>query len=302
MGDPLNDGPRRRRSRQHLRPCGHRGGRALAAAVLLVCGTLAAPGAAGGSSIQVLAAAARTGSFGARLSLAGCTAPPDLVLSGTVTTDQTACQTITSTADVSGTVTFTAGDLITFGNGSSVASGSSFRAVVDPAIKGDAYLQDDTPSAETSFRALFAVDPTAMSLPAAERFDHFVAYDHLGAPQLRVVVLHDAPLNEDRLVLEVRLDDGSFLSTAGMFELVLPAGWSTVEVDWRAASVPGVADGLAALCVNDDGSRSSCQTLGHDHAGRIDSIRWGAQGVDPGTTGSIDLDDFVSYRELPAGI
>lgn len=291
MGDSLNDRPRRRA-----------GGRALAAALLLVCGTLAAPGAAGGSSIQVLSAAARTGGFGARLSLAGCTAPPELVLSGTVTSDQTACNTITSTAEVSGPVTFTAGDLIALGSGASVAPGSSFRAVVDRAIQGDAYLEDDTPLAETSYRALFAVDPTAMSLPAAERFDHFVAYDDQGMAQLRVVVIHDAPLDEDRLVLEVRLDDGSFLSTAGMFELVLPAGWSTVEVDWRAASTPGMADGLAALCVNDDGSRTSCQALGHDHAGRIDSIRWGAQRVDPGTTGSLDLDDFVSYRELPAGI
>jgi len=274
----------------------------LAVPVLLGAWGVAVPGVAWGSSITVLGAAARTGTFGARLSLAGCTAPADLALTGTVTTDQTACHTITATADVSGTVAFTAGDLIALGSGFRVAAGSSFAAVVDPAIKGDAYVRDDTPVAETSYRAELSVDPTALALPSTERFDHFVAYDDQGAVQLRVVVTHDAPLAEDRLVLEARLDDGTFVSTAGTFELALAAGWNTVEVDWQAASAPGTPDGKAALCVNDDGSRSSCVSLAHDHAGRIDSVRWGAQGVDPGTTGSIDLDDFLSHRDLPAGL
>lgn len=275
------------------------------------------PSGASASSIQVSAAAARPGSgtgcggsgCGARLSLEGCAtsemvAVPDQDVSSTTTFE--ACRTLTA-ADVdvtNGTTTFRAGETIVLGSGFSVGSGANFAAVIDPGATGDGFVEDATPASESRYVARFYVDLDSMSLPAAEQFDHFVGYDALGQVQVRIGLKHNDMLGENRLFLDVRQDDGSFLTTENVSELAVPAGWHAVEVDWTAASSAGADDGAVVLCLDDDGSRTSCvQATGVDNdQGRVDLVRWGAQGVDGSTSGSLDMDDFDSLRIGPIGL
>lgn len=258
--------------------------------VLLVPRTVAA------SSIQVLEAAARAGStYGARLGLDGCAHPADLALSGSLTMDETACNSITASGDVSGTVTFTAGSGIVLADGFSVAAGSTFVAAIDPAVTGDAYVEDRLPEPVDRYVASFFLDPTNLTIPETEQFDHLAGYAADGTMQFKISVTYNQALDEDRIFVEARLDNGSTVSTQGSSEFEIPAQWNALEIDWKAASAPGTSDGAVVLCVNDTGSQTSCTSLFHDHAGRVSRVRWGARAVDAGTTGSIDLDDFAAH-------
>ncbi len=288
--------------------------------VAVLCTCLVAfawPSGASASSIEVSAAAARPGSgtgcggsgCGARLSLQGCAtsemvAVPDQDVSSTTTFE--ACRTLSAEdVDVTGgTTTFRAGETIVLGSGFSVGSGASFQAVIDPGATGDGFVEDSTPTSESRYVARFYVDLDSMSLPASEQFDHFAAYDALGRVQVRIGLKHNGMLGENRLFVEVRRDNGTFGSTEGMNELAVPAGWHAVEVDWTAASSAGADDGAAVLCLDDDGSRTSCvQLTGVDNdQGQVDFVRWGAQDVDGSTGASLDMDDFDSLRTGPIGL
>lgn len=286
--------------------------------LVLVAGllTLSIPVAA--SSIQVSAAAARPGSgtgcggsgCGARLALEGCmTMESVTVPDQDVGSSQTfeACRTLTADdVDITGgTTTFRSGGTIVLGSGFSVGSGASFAAVVDPGLTGDGFVEDTTPASESRYVARFYVNLDSMSLPSSEAFDHFAGYDVLGRLQVRVGMKHNAMMGENRLYAEIRRDDGTFLSTENMNELAVASGWRAVEVDWTAASAPGANDGSVTLCVDDNGSRTSCIQIasGVDNdQGTVDFVRWGAQDVDATTSGSLDMDDFDSRRTGPIGL
>lgn len=274
-------------------------------------------GGASASSIEVSAVAARPGSgtgcggsgCGARLTLEGCaTSDSVAVPNQDVGTSQTfeACRTLTA-ADVdvtAGTTTFRAGETIALGSGFSVASGASFQAVIDPAATGDGLVEDTTPAAESRYVARFYVNLDSMSLPSAEMFDHFAGYDAQGRLQLAVGLARNDAMGENRLFVDVRRDDGTFLTTLGTNELAVSAGWHAIEVDWTAASAPGADDGRVVVCVDDDGSRTNCAELtsvDNDQA-ELETVRWGAQNVGATTTGSLDLDDFDSRRTGPIGL
>lgn len=303
----------------HKRGVGSRPSRALfAVAVLAALAVLVAPLPTAASSLGVQAAAARPGSgtgcggsgCGARVTLAGCTGTADVIVPDqTLSSSQTieACNRITAdNVDVSGgaAVTFQAGETIVLGSGFSVASGASFTAAVDPGLTGDALVEDRNPTDERRYVARFYVNLDSMSLPSAEQFDHFVGYNGVGQVQFRLVFKHNNALGENRLFAEVRQDGGAFSSNEGAGELVIPAGWHAIEVDWAAATSNGANDGGIVVCLDDDGSRMSCEqisTLDNDQ-GRVSTVQWGAQEVGATTAGSFDMDDFDSRRAGPIGL
>lgn len=279
---------------------------------------LLAAGSVWGSSLSVQAAAARPGSgtgcggsgCGARLVLDGCSSPDDVVVPDqVVSSSQTfeGCLTLSAdNVDISGSadVTFQASEQITIGNGFSVGSGVSFVARVDRGVAGDAFVEDQSPNNETRYVARFYVKLDSMSLPASEQFQHFIGLNGSGQPQFRIVFAHNMAMNEDRVYVEARRDNGTFASTEGVNELVIPSGWHAIEVDWTAASSGGANDGSLVVCLDDDGSRMSCEQLTSidNDQGRVQTVQWGAQEVGDTTAGSVDLDDFDSRRAGPIGL
>lgn len=279
---------------------------------------LPASGPAQGSSLAVQAAAARPGSgtgcggsgCGARLTLSGCMGSVDLTVPDQdVSSSQTfeACDTISAAdVDITGTadVTFEAGERIAFASGFSVGSSATFAAVVDRGLTGDAFVEDQSPSNETRYVARFYVNLDSMSLPSSEELDHFAGFNGSEQAQFRVVFAHNMTMNENRLFVEIRQDDGTFVSTQGVNELAIPSGWHAIEVDWIAATGPGANDGTLVVCLDDDGSRMSCEELSSidNDLGRVQTVQWGAQEVGASTAGTFDMDDFDSRRAGPIGL
>lgn len=294
------------------------GAAAALAASLAVLGLLSLGLPVSASSIAVSGAAARPGSgtgcggagCGARVTLSGCMSTVDLTVPDqTVMGSQAfeACNSLTA-ADVDiGTgamVTFQAGKKIALGDGFSVGSGASFTAGIDPNLIGDASVEDRNPTDETRYVARFYANLDSMSLSGSDQFDHFFGSNDAGQVQFRVVLRHNTAPAENRLFVEAREDGGSFASTEGVNEMMIPSGWHAIEVEWVAATTAGANDGTLVVCVDDDGSRLACEQLGSldNDQGQVDFVRWGAQGVEATTTGSLDMDDFDSRRLGPIGL
>lgn len=210
---------------------------------------------------------------------------------------------------VGGELTLLAGHRIAFGNGFSVGPDAGLVAGIDPALaREDAFLEDVSPASESRYVARFYVNLDSLSMSGSDRLDHLVGYGSGGEAQFRVAFEPGTSSGRHRLIFEVRQDDGSYLATEGNQELTVPSGWHAVEVDWIAASAVGAGDGSMTVCLDDDGSRTSCTRLSdgslpppENAAARIDSVRWGAQGIDENTSGSLAMDEFVSRRDGPIG-
>lgn len=253
---------------------------------LAVLGLMLVSAGAIASSLNVNNGASRTGDFGLEVSVdSTCTGNTNLVLDneGTVTVDQQGCETLTAgnNTEVSGTVTFSAGSTIVFDNGFSVAQSSDFTAALDSAMAQYAWVQDDSPADEVTYHVEFWIDADNLSVGGGDEIEHFVAY-YGGVPQMRVV-MESGP----QLVLEV-WDDVDALHTSSAVSL--SSGWNKVNISWEAAF-----GATASIAVN-DGTPAELTGLDTD-ASRIATVRWGAVGGSlDGTTGSMNQDDFASWR------
>lgn len=71
----------------------------------------------------------------------------------------------------------------------------------------------------------------------------------------------------------------------------MPSGWHWLSLDWKISSGPA-NDGWVRLYL--DGTLYAELTGIANSNGQIDTVRMGAMGVDPATSGSFDIDRFVS--------
>lgn len=273
-------------------PCG-RG--ALVAVLLLAL--VGASESLEAASLDVLAAAAQRGTNGLRVTVGSlCASPQDQVvtnqtLNGPATVE--GCQSVTSSSTTisSGQVTFRAGDRITLEDGFVVQSGASFVAEVDGTLLPDAHLEDRTLGAEPHYAAGFFVNLNSLAVGSSDRFDLFTGESGGGTGWFSMVLKRNASLGENRMVIEARQNNGSVVSTEGINELFLPSGWWWLSIDWKAAS-PTASNGFLRLSLN--GTLHSELTGLSNSNGRIGTVRLGAEGVDSGTSGTFDLDHFVS--------
>ena len=247
------------------------------------------PWAVHAATLGVHAGAARTGAFGMEITPdATCSGPASQTLaSQTVhgTASFSACQTLVTGSSFvvssTGDATLTAGETVVLADGFRVDSGGSLAVGIEPSLISRGYVQDDTPSAESTYNAEFYLNLDDLSLVAGEQFQNFVAYSFSGK-QLELLV-EPGP----QVRLRVRRADGGFSETSAVS---LAAGWNQVVIEWSAA-----ANASAALTVNDGTPRtlSSLDTSG----GRIDFVRWGlVAGAFSSAPGSFAQDDFSSWR------
>ena len=202
-------------------------------------------------SVAVTTTAARTGSYGLRVD-AGCVGSSDLVVPNGTTTSGVfeACGSVIAGAVRvdPGPVTFRAGDRVRLDSGFSVASGASFVAEIAPGLVPDAFVRDDSPAGESRYGARFSLRLDSLALTDGDQVELFSGFSVDGKARFRLILDHDGTIDQNRLILEVRQDDGSYASSAGN-PVVVPGGWHTVEVDWRAATA-GQADGRIDLALD----------------------------------------------------
>jgi len=163
------------------------------------------------------------------------------------------------------------------------------RALVDDT--NSLYVQDDTPDAESRYRARFYFDPNGFD--PGETQSHF---------RTRILIAQGSGLRVITIVLKrqagaytvearVRRNDGTRADT-GFFPIT--DGPHFIEFDWQRATGPGASDGSLQLWI-DGGSVATLSGIDNDTV-PIDQTRMGALSVKTGAAGTLYYDQFESRR------
>ena len=270
------------------------GSRARTVLGILAC--LAVSGSVRASSLEVTAAAARAGGYGLEVTVGtSCTSDQEAVVPAGDISDTTVyegCRSVTA-GDVhvlaGADLTLRAGERVVLGNGFSVATGSSLTAALSSDLTGEGFVQDDSPAAESLYRARFYVDLAGLTAGPGDSFEHFVAYA-AGGTGVFDLSLEDSG-SAMALVATARDGSGAHSVTAVP---VLPTSYFALELEWKASD-PAAANGYLHLWV--DGTEVAGLSGLDNETARIDTVRWGVvDGLESTTSGTMNLDEFVSRR------
>ncbi len=254
-------------------------------------------------TLDVTSSAAYDGNYGLRVNVgSSCSGPAELGLH-----DQTisgpavheACRTILSSAtDIvpPEQVTFRAGERIVLDEGFAVLSGARFEASIESHLVPEAWLEDRSPRAERRYAAGFFVRLDNLVLGDSDHLDLFTGRAADGSSWLWITAMKNVLLDETRLVVRARRNDGSFATTEGVSEVAAPTGWTWISLDWKSAQ-PDAEDGYLHLYVGS--VLFATLTPLSNSNGRIDTVRLGADSVSAGVSGSFDLDAYRSRRAGP---
>ncbi|MEM1178451.1 MAG: hypothetical protein AAGM22_08910 [Acidobacteriota bacterium] len=174
-------------------------------------------------------------------------------------------------------------------------SAQRLRLHLDGTLGWGSYVRDSELAAAGDVSVRFRFDTSSLTMGAGEQLFLLVGYpgdpvanNHL---QLR--------LRPDGQDFEVRLDAKDDLGAVHATPWhSTPRGDHLLEIRWRAATETGVADGYVRLFV--DGAFAG-EALGIENpAAVIEALRLGALGVDDGTFGTLEIDDYVSWQRSPS--
>jgi hypothetical protein len=154
------------------------------------------------------------------------------------------------------------------------------------------YVQDDTPAAETRYRARFRLDPNGF-LPGpgtgATTVRVFNAFQGTSTRMITIVLRRRQ--GQYAVQAQAVLDSGTVVSTA--FANVTDAPHA-IELDWRRATAAGADNGSLQLWI-DGGAVATLGGLDNDTT-RIDMARLGPQNLQSGASGTLFFDRFESRR------
>lgn len=258
------------------------------AAVLLAAAPLAA------ADLEVRGESAAVGSFGLDVTVGSTCSSPDNVTVDSppvIDGDFEACLALEALGVQVGTdVSFVAGESIALRDGFGVPGGASFAAVEDGLMPGQfAAVASESPIAEETFNARFHLRLDGLALTEGEEIDHLRALDGAGSDVFRLILRRQA--GQNLLVLGARLDGGGEVLTPPGQEIVLPAGWNLVQLDWRA----GAGDGRLLVSLN-QAAYVGLADLSNDLA-QVERFSWGAvDGSFSGSPGTLEVDGFDSWR------
>ena len=181
------------------------------------------------------------------------------------------------------------GDLAVSGAAAMASTSSGLQAFVDDT--NSLFVQDDTPSAESRYRARFYFDPNGFD--PGESQSHF---------RTRILIAQGSGFRVITIVLKrqsgaysvearVRRNDGTRADT-GFFPV--SDGPHFIEFDWQRASGPGTVDGSLSLRI-DDVPVFSLFAIDND-SNPVDFVRMGALSVKTGAAGTLFFDQFESRR------
>ncbi len=156
------------------------------------------------------------------------------------------------------------------------------------------YVRDDTPNAETRYRARFAFDPNSISIGYSGMHDIFVGRSGtIDVFRVQVTRLYGSY----QLRTQARFDSATYTTTAW---LPVSDAAHLIEIDWQAATSSGANNGYLTLWI-DGAQQSTLQSLDNDTR-RVDEARLGpSNGIDTYTRGTEYFDDFESRRSTYIG-
>ena len=182
----------------------------------------------------------------------------------------------------------------TVGSGLSFPTTAAYNSNCGMAVNitsnSPAYVRDDTPNAETRYRARFYFNPNGIVMGKGDSHVIFGAYSTAG---------------NNMLVVELRRNGSSFQIRAGSLNdrgkwsdtgwSTILSGWNAIEFDWRAATAAGANNGGLTLWLN--GAQVAYLTGIDNDQKKVDWIALGAvNGIDSRTRGTYYFDEFESRR------
>lgn len=247
------------------------------------------------ADLQVRAGAAAVGDFGLRVVVGStCSTPDEVTIEAppaTIGGAQEACRSLT-VGDVAVAVSadLVAGEAVAFGEGFSVSEDALLSVTLEPLMPGPfAAIASAAPLAEQSFNARFHLRLDSLSLAEGEEIDHLQALAGDGSDLFRLIVRRQS--GQNLLALGARLDAGGEILTPPGQEILLPAGWNLVELEWRA----GAGDGQLLVSVN-QAAPVGLVDLANGGAA-VERFRWGAvDGTFGGSPGRLEVDGLSAWR------
>ena len=160
------------------------------------------------------------------------------------------------------------------------------------------YVEDDSPNAESRYRARFYFDPHGFDPGEAQshfRTRIFLVFAANPTRRVAAVVLK-RQAGQYSVEGRARLDSGAQDDT-GFFPITDAPHW--VELDLKRSSGPGANDGSFRLWI--DGTLVSTLTGIDNDLTAVDFVRLGALSVKTGASGTIFWDEFESRRNTDVG-
>jgi hypothetical protein len=183
-------------------------------------------------------------------------------------------------------------------NGARFSQSCGAEVSVSPGDTTAAYVQDNSPSGEGTYRARLYINMRTLQMANGDELDIFRAADGAdpvppatsGNPVLRLAVRQTGA--QKQLVVYARLDAGTEQNAA---PVNIANGWRSIEIDWARSTGPGANNGRLGFWV--DGSPKTGLTTIDNDTLSINYVRWGAvANLDAGTSGTFRMDDFSSQR------
>jgi hypothetical protein len=157
------------------------------------------------------------------------------------------------------------------------------------------YISDNSPNNETRYRARFYFNPN--SIVMAKGNSNFIMAGMTSTGSVAVRIEFGWSGTTYRLRAGALGNGNGYTNTAWV-----PISNTThyIEIDWRAASAPGIADGSLTFWV--DGVQQANLTGVSNDSRRINSLELGVvAGMDSGTRGTFYIDAFESRRQTYIG-
>jgi len=233
------------------------------------------------------------------------TATPTATATSTQTPTPTPTSSSTAVADLIFADGFESGNLSAWSSGTTdagdlsvtataaLAGNYGLQAVMDD--NNSIYVTDDSPNAETRYRARFYFDPNSILM--ANNNNHYLFYGYTGTST--VVVRVQLRYSNGSYQLRAALRNDSSTWTSSSWFTISNASHS-IEIDWRAATASGANNGGLTLWI--DGMQRANLTGVDNDMRRIDRVQLGAvSGIDNGTRGAYFFDAFESRRQTYIG-
>jgi hypothetical protein len=152
------------------------------------------------------------------------------------------------------------------------------------------YVTDNSPSNETRYRVRFYFNPNGITMSNNNAFYLLYGLTSSGTVTVRVEFGRSGTTYRIRAALSN--NSTTFTNTSWFTVSNVP---HYIEIDWRAATAPGAANGGLTLWI--DNVQQANLTGINNNNRRIESVRLGAvEGIDSGTRGTTYFDAFESHR------
>lgn len=194
--------------------------------------------------------------------------------------------------------------------------GNCGSLVTVTADQAPAYVQDNSPAAEATYRVRFYVNlagkastapgttgatypSNVLTMSSGNAFDLFVAFDGAdpvppataGNKAFRIEAGYNG--TDYTITGYIRNDAGSETATS---TVVIKRGYRSIEAEWAKSTAAGNNTGKLNLWV--DGTAATGVSGVDVDTSSVNYVRWGAvDGLEVATSGTFKIDDFVSQRE-----